>query len=30
MLKDALDSGEAYYVEQVPKVIYLLSLEGEK
>jgi len=29
-VKDALESGEAYYVEQVPKVIYLLNLRGEK
>jgi hypothetical protein len=29
-VKDALDSGEAHYVEQVPKVIYLLNLKGDK
>ncbi len=26
-VKDALDSGEAHYVEQVPKVIYLMRLK---
>jgi hypothetical protein len=25
-VKDALETGEAYYVEQVPKVIYVMRL----